>query len=164
MIPKISRILYTTDLSVNAAYVFQYALSSAERHDARIVVLHAVQPAGAISFRSPSASTASIVEKIKKRIDAFADRERMDKASLLARISEIRVVEGSPAEVILKAVRDLEPDIIIMGTHSKGIVSQTLLGSVVMKVLQQSRIPVYVIPIPALPVAYVEWLTRQQAL
>jgi hypothetical protein len=33
-----------------------------------------------------------------------------------------------------------------------------------MKVLQQSRIPVYVIPIPALPAAYVEWLTRQQAL
>ena len=164
MIPKINRILYTTDLSLNAAYVFQYALSSAEKHDAKIIVLHAVEPTGAMGFRSPGVDTESIVEKIKKRIEAVAKQERRDKQSLINRVSEIRVKEGNPVSVILQAVTDLEPDIIIMGTHSKGIIAQTFLGSVAMKVLQQSRIPVYVIPIPALPASYVNWLKRHQAL
>lgn len=162
MIPKINRILYTTDLSLNAAYVFRYALSSAEKHDAKIIVLHVQEPTGVMGFRTPAASKESIVAKIEKRIEALADRERMDKQSLMNRVSEILVLEGNPAAVILQAVGYLEPDIIIMGTHSKGMVAHALLGSVAMKVLQQSRIPVYVIPIPALPASYVDWLLRQQ--
>jgi nucleotide-binding universal stress UspA family protein len=72
------------------------------------------------------------------------------------------VIEGDPAAVILQAVVDLEPDILIIGTHSKGIIAQTFLGSVAMKVLQRSRIPVYIIPIPALPADHVDWLNQQQ--
>jgi nucleotide-binding universal stress UspA family protein len=162
MIPKINKILYTTDLSVNATYVFRYALSSAEKHDAKIVVLHALERAGVMGFRSSIVDTESTVEKIRKRIEALADRERRDKPSLLNRVSEIRVIEGNPVDVILQTAEDIESDIIIMGTHSKGIVAQTVLGSVAMKVLQRSRIPVYVIPIPALPASYVESLNRQQ--
>ena len=50
MIPKINRILYTTDLSLNAAYVFRYALNSAEKHNAKIDVLHVVQPESGLGF------------------------------------------------------------------------------------------------------------------
>jgi nucleotide-binding universal stress UspA family protein len=162
MIPKISKILYATDLSLNSAYVFRYALSSAEKHDAKIDVLYAVQPTGEMGFAAPVVDTKPIVEKIRKRIENLAKEEFKDKPSLIKRVSEIRVIPGDPAAVILQAVEDLKPDILIMGTHSKGIVANTFLGSVAMKVLQRSRIPVYVIPIPTLPAKYVEWLIRQQ--
>jgi nucleotide-binding universal stress UspA family protein len=162
MIPKIKKILYTTDLSLNAAYVFRYALSSAEKHDAKIDVLHVVQPEGGLGFASPSVNTEAIIEKIKKRIENLAEQELKDKPSLINRVSEILVKAGNPADVILQVVEDLKPDILIMGTHSKGIIANALLGSVATKVLQRSKIPVYVIPIPELPGYYVEWLTRQQ--
>ena len=162
MIPKIKKILYTTDLSLNAAYVFRYALNSAEKHDAKIDVLYVLQPTGVMGFGSPVKSTKSVTQKIKKRIENLAERELKDKPSLIKRVSEILVIEGDPAAVILQAVVDLEPDILIIGTHSKGIIAQTFLGSVAMKVLQRSRIPVYVIPIPTLPADYVDWLNRQQ--
>ena len=49
MIPQIRRILYATDLSPNAVYVLRYAINSAIKHDADIIILHVfekVDPAG----------------------------------------------------------------------------------------------------------------------
>ena len=40
MIPSIKKILYATDLSHNSPYVFRYAMNSAIRHDAEIIILH----------------------------------------------------------------------------------------------------------------------------
>jgi len=40
MILKIKKILYATDLSPNSAYVFRYAINSAIKHDADIIILH----------------------------------------------------------------------------------------------------------------------------
>jgi len=38
--------------------------------------------------------------------------------------------------------------VIFMGTHGKGIVSQTFLGSMAKKVLRRTRKPVVIIPLP----------------
>ena len=43
MIPEIKTILYATDLSENSQYAFGYAVSLANRHDAKIVVLHVIE-------------------------------------------------------------------------------------------------------------------------
>ncbi len=43
MIPEIKKILYTTDLSPNSAYAFRYAINSAKKHDATIIILHVVE-------------------------------------------------------------------------------------------------------------------------
>ena len=41
--PEIQKILYTTDLSDNSAYAFRYAINSAKRHDAKIIILHVLK-------------------------------------------------------------------------------------------------------------------------
>jgi nucleotide-binding universal stress UspA family protein len=40
MIPKIQKILYATDLSPNAVYALRYAMTSAIKHHADIIILH----------------------------------------------------------------------------------------------------------------------------
>ena len=40
MIPQIKRILYATDLSPNSVYALRYAMTSAIKHDADIIILH----------------------------------------------------------------------------------------------------------------------------
>jgi len=42
MIPHIKKILYATDLSRNSIYAFHFAAALAKKHDARIVILHAI--------------------------------------------------------------------------------------------------------------------------
>jgi nucleotide-binding universal stress UspA family protein len=44
MIPQIKKILFATDLSKNSAYAFYYAVHMARRDEAKIVILHAVEP------------------------------------------------------------------------------------------------------------------------
>ena len=44
MPPQIKKILYATDLSKNSSYAFLYAIDMAKKHDARIVILHVIEP------------------------------------------------------------------------------------------------------------------------
>jgi nucleotide-binding universal stress UspA family protein len=52
-------------------------------------------------------------------------------------------------EEILKAVDEEACDVIVLGTHSKGFLQQTFLGSVSSSVLFRTRKPVFVVPLPS---------------
>ncbi|MFC1577428.1 universal stress protein [Thermodesulfobacteriota bacterium] len=49
---------------------------------------------------------------------------------------------------ILSKAQELNCDEIIMGTHSKGIIANTFLGSTAKRVLRRSRKSVFIIPLP----------------
>ena len=161
MIPKIQRILYATDLSPNSAYAFRYAINSAIKHDAKIIILHV--------FESPSPAVRAqmrfylddeqrkkifddrvsyALDRIKKRLIAFSEKELKDYPKAEERVESIQVCEGFPADTILEKVNELECDAIVMGTHGKGIVANTFLGSVTKRVLRRTRKPVFIIPLP----------------
>ena len=55
---------------------------------------------------------------------------------------------GHPVEAILNAADEEGCDVIILGSHGKGFVKQTFLGSVSRGVLERSRKPVFIIPLP----------------
>ena len=55
---------------------------------------------------------------------------------------------GDPAEEILKKAEGNDCDIVIMGTHGKGVITHAFLGSVSEKVLHRISKPVFVIPLP----------------
>jgi len=151
MLPKVKKILYTTDLSQNSTYVFRYALSSAEVHDAKIDVIYVNTPTAlALPDALPIVNSAEKLEmtaKLKKRVEDFIELELKDNPSRASRVSSIQVVDGNPIVEILKKADELKPDVLIMGTHSKGLIAHTFLGSVATSVLQRIRIPVYIIPI-----------------
>lgn len=152
MIPRIQKILYATDLSENSAYVFRYALNSAEMHNAKIHVLYVLKPRFIGTYPDvmvevgPSADEAMTI--IKKRINDLLQEVAKEKPERLNLVSNIEVVEGDPAVRILEKADQMKPDVIIMGTHSKGFIAQTFLGSVAQNVLQRTRVPIYVIPLP----------------
>jgi nucleotide-binding universal stress UspA family protein len=152
-IPKIEKILYTTDLSENSVYVFRYALNSAEVHDAEIHILYVLKyffplPYGFLAVSTPEDEKPAILEQIRRRLDDFVQRELENNPARMNRVSSIQVIEGEPVVEILKKADEMKADVLIMGTHSKGLVSQTFLGSVAADVLQHSGVPVFIIPIP----------------
>jgi len=169
MIPRISNILYATDLSKNSAYAFRYAINSAEHHGADIHILHVLEirlfPAslpgdegtGTLSegplyvkklkkFDAEEKKVAK--QKIQKRLKTFCQRELQGKAALLKRVVSIEIVEGDPAAQILQKAEELPADVVIMGSHGKGLLAHAFLGSVAEKVLHRIKIPVFIIPIP----------------
>ena len=164
MIPKIQKILYATDLSPNSVYALRYAINSAIKHDADIIILHVfekVDPAGNAWLdtylyegqhqRFYNEHITEAKDLIRKRLKALRDNE-LNELKNNPQFEDIKISletsDGFPAEEILRKAEELNCDAIIMGTHSKGIIANTFLGSTAKRVLRRSRMPVLIIPLP----------------
>jgi nucleotide-binding universal stress UspA family protein len=161
MIPAIKKILYATDLSKNSAYAFRYAVNSAQKHDAQIYILHVVEtlPSAAEGLLTQFIGEEKLKEKkeemkrdmvrrIQERLRRFAERELKDDSQTLKRVVAIDVVSGNPAAEILRKAQEINADVVIMGSHGKGIIPHAFLGSVSEQVLHRIRKPVFIIPLP----------------
>ena len=162
MIPKIRKILYATDLSMNSTYAFRYTINSAKQHNAGIVILHVVEKLphsvrSLVSAYLDEAQQKMILEekithakeRIKKRLKIFAEKELEDQPELLDLISAIEVVEGFAPDEILRLVDELDCDILVMGTHGKDTRDNTYLGSMARRIISRIRKPVFIIPLPS---------------
>ena len=153
MIPEIKRILYATDLSPNSAYAFRYAINSAKKHDAGIIILHVIEEMAPFFDKErlkmiSEKKTSEAMGRIKKRLKIFCDKELKDDPECADKIASIEVCQGYPPEEILRMADELGCDVIVMGTHGKGIIRHSFLGSAAQKVLRRVRKPVFIIPLP----------------
>ena len=153
MIPEIKTILYTTDLSPNSAYAFSYAINSAKKHDAGIIILHVIEEMAPffeeerLKMVSEKKRTEAM-DRIRKRLKIFCDRELKKDPECEDRVVSIEVCQGYPPEEILRKADELNCDVIVMGTHGKGVIRHSFLGSAAQKVLRRVRKPVFIIPLP----------------
>ena len=61
--------------------------------------------------------------------------------------NSVRVVEeGAPFEVISKAVEQVKPDVLIIGTHGRTGIAKALLGSVTEEVLRSLDVDILAVP------------------
>jgi len=160
MIPRYKSLLYTTDLSDNSAHAFRHAVSLARAYQAEVHILH-VMPAldsamenyvaavmGEETFvKLTQSNREQLIETIRERLKKFAADELQDHPEDLKRIIDIEIHYGRPAATILERADKIDPDLIICGTHGKGLVSHTFLGSVAEKVLRKSKRPMLIVPI-----------------
>ncbi len=162
MFPEIKRILYTTDLSDNSTEVFKYAMNSAKKYDASIIILHVLEPLStAVNGITQAYLTEGQVDKIseersayakdliQKQLKIFCERELENDPECANRVESIELGEGFPPDVILRKADELNCVVIVMGTHGKGIIRSTFLGSTSRRVLRQTRKPVFIIPLPS---------------
>jgi nucleotide-binding universal stress UspA family protein len=157
MIPQIKKILFATDLSKNSAYAFFYAIHMAKRDEAKVVILHAVEPIAPmlVNFEDFKYQVAKdrweeTVIKFKERIqDISVKADARTGVSSVDLISDILIRPGHPAEEILRVADEEDCDVIVLGSHGKGFLEKTFLGSVSGSVLLRTRKPVFVIPLPS---------------
>jgi nucleotide-binding universal stress UspA family protein len=90
-----------------------------------------------------------IVSMIEKRLQSFCRKVDAQLGSpCVELVSKIIVRVGHPVEEILLASDQEKCDMIILGSHGKGFLKQTFLGSVSRSVLDRTRKPVLIIPLP----------------
>ena len=164
MTTQIKKILYATDLSKNSSYAFLYATDMAKRHNATIVILHAIEPIPpyaeiytGMTEEMKGKQQEEIVEEIKSHLQNFCEKaEAQIGPPCVELVSKILVPRGHPPEEILNAADKEGCDAIVLGTHGKGFLANTFLGSVSNAVLHRTRKPVFVIPLPSEKTA-VDW-------
>src|SRR4030042_558009 len=106
MIPKIKKILYATDLSKNSEYAFYYAVDMAKKHDAEIVILHAIEPISSRAFGTLTDKVhhdqqESSIEVIRNRLRKFCARvEEKNSLACVNLVTKLVVEVGYPVEEI----------------------------------------------------------------
>lgn len=158
MLPDFKTILYPTDLSAHSPEIFRYAVGVAERYDAKIIILHAVEPLSPFaksmvdlyvtkekSEELHKQAVESMLAEIHRRLERFCDEELCTDPGYSKRVADIRVVEGRPAEAILKEIKRVNPDLVVMGSHGHTAVGEILLGTTAHRVTQRSTAPVLLV-------------------
>jgi nucleotide-binding universal stress UspA family protein len=157
--PNIQTILYATDLGENTRPVFRLAVSQARRYNARLLMLHVVEPLGSTgtaiiaSYLSGEAAdrinkdgARDILEVMKKRLDAFCKEELAAFGLDRNPVTEIMVATGKPCEEILKVAKKYQADMIVMGTSTTSFFGSALMGTTARRVARHSEIPVLLVP------------------
>ena len=161
MLPQIKKILYATGMGAGAPFVFRYALALANQHDAQVIAVSALEPLSTfaqslvelhISHEQleeiHNQTQARAKELLRERVARLCEKECADDQVCTQRVSEIRIEEGQPAQVILAAAKEYAVDLIIMGAHRHTVIGDAILGSTTHKVLHSATQPVLVVRIP----------------
>jgi nucleotide-binding universal stress UspA family protein len=168
---EVKKILYATDLSENARFAFAYAVSLADLYHAGITMIHVLpEVPGIIDKNVIGYISADQWEKIKsqnvdeakealigKRRDHLAIRDALHQFSEDVKdghenkgfvTDDIVVVRGNPVEQILTQAEKASCDLIVMGTHGQGTLTDPMMGSTARRVLRRSTKPVLVVRLP----------------
>lgn len=157
----IRNILYASDLGAYSAYSLAYVEQLAKQCQAKITLLHVVPPIGPLSsamIQSHCSNEAtrkallasSTIEGVLKTIREQAyegllqDEFGLDFSRYLV---DIVVKRGSPAQVILDFANNNPIDMVVIGSCSQPSDVHPMLGSVAHKVLQLSKVPVFMVPL-----------------
>ena len=142
----IRRILLPTDLSDLAAKAAQLARSMADKFQATLYVLHVREPSLIfVPSAGPDLGLMTLTPDERDprgELDAFV-REHLEPGSAPV-VAEM--VTGPPVAAITQFARTKSIDLIVIGTHARGLVNRLFLGSVSEAVMEKVSCPVLMVP------------------
>lgn len=138
------KILFATDFSSNANKAFCFALNLAEKHQAKLIMVHVYDIPTVWTYPSIynlSEMRMHTMKSWERSLEEFFEHYDTDiKAKYLA-IEHPSVVKG-----ILSAIEVHKPEIIVTGTRGKNTLREAILGGTTKALVKHSPIPVMAVP------------------
>ena len=142
---QVKRVLIALDYDETAEKVALQGFAMAKAMNAEVILLHVIseQPAYYSSYTYTREWQVDIISDLRVAIQKFLDKAKKQLGDESIR-TEIEF--GDIAYVILGTAKDLNADIIVMGSHSRKWLENIILGSQAADVLKKTTIPLYIIP------------------
>lgn len=136
-----TRILLATDGSPNVEGALDYARDLALRDDAQVVVVYAFPSVpGYLGEPWRERFIESNVAEGQRVANLATGRLRAAGLDVV-----VDVLEGPPADAIVRAARSHRCDLIVMGNRGHGQLTSLLLGSVSHRVVAHADVPVLIV-------------------
>ncbi|MEH6472447.1 MAG: universal stress protein [Halopseudomonas sp.] len=154
-LPEIKTILYTSSLGKHTRPVFRQAVKMASLYQAKIIMLHVVEPIGEtgqvliqkylpkdIIKTVHDEGLKKVKEKMKQRVQKFYEEE-LERLDGVPEIDIEQIVgEGNRSDVIVETADKFNADLILIGSHNSfGRSSRTT-----RQVIKYAARPVMVVP------------------
>jgi nucleotide-binding universal stress UspA family protein len=149
------KVLIALDYDPAAQKIAETGYALAKSMNAKVILLHVISdPAyysslnyspilGYDSFSNLDIVQTTAVEELKKAAKNYLDKS---KQHLGDETIETVIKDGDFGESILDTAKEMNVDIIVMGSHGRRGFDKILMGSVAEKVLHKTTIPLFVIP------------------
>ena len=139
---KLRKVLVPTDFSESARHALTYGISFAREYEAELTLLHVVEN---LTVGYASDLFPVPMAEVFQEISGYAKAE-LAKLAAEARKKDVAVVEqvvqGKPSAEIIRFAQETEVDMIVLGTHGKGMLDQALFGSTTERVVRRAPCPV----------------------
>jgi nucleotide-binding universal stress UspA family protein len=138
-------VLVAYDGSPEAELALAHAVALAQNQRARLALVAVVGPVPPLAWQAPGGVRQLHEDQqadLDRRLRAAADRVPDDLPLTT------RLLDGDPAQELLRAAREGDHDVIIMGSRGRGRVTAALLGSVSNRLLHAAPVPVIVVHAP----------------
>ncbi|MCK1405038.1 universal stress protein [Bradyrhizobium sp. 76] len=142
------RVLVPTDMSNTSADAIRIGLSAGFLRDDRTSLLHAFSAMGKARLKTSGADPSIVSgyvenerERAMEELSKFLVANGFD-----GRPWSLRVTEGVPTQVIARAVSEEQPDLLLMGTHSRTGLLRAFIGSVTEETLRSVDVDVLAVP------------------
>lgn len=137
---NLRRIFHPTDFSPSADVALRFAIETASRFDAELLVGHVDQRAGADTSRK-----ADLELRLRNVIARGMSSVNPTNADALQTSHHV-IADQAPGDGVLKFAREHEIDAIVIARHGVRPIRRFLLGSVALGVLHAARTDVVVVP------------------
>ena len=138
------KILVPTDFSIAGKKAADYAVAFAELFNSKITLMHAYPPLmydTDIAYFHQEALTL-MKDVVVKKLEL--EKQRINK-KLTTKASGV-FDEGYTKSAILLAMKKSHPNLVVMGTTGESVLEKNVFGSVSLGVVNESKIPVLVVP------------------
>jgi nucleotide-binding universal stress UspA family protein len=146
---RYENVVAPVDMSDASANALRIARSTGLINDSRgATLLHAFWPIGKGKLFLAGAAQASIDEYVasERRIAMEELVSFLVANDLSCEGWPLRVEEGEPMEVISRAVSEMRPDLLILGTHGRSGLLKALIGSVTEQALRSLNVDILAVP------------------
>src|SRR5688572_5074924 len=139
-VPKIRRVLVTTDFSGGSSEAVQYAISIGERNRARVTLLHVLHD---LAADAAGKYRDALVRGIELQLHRLIPERSLDRVEI-----ETRIEDGIPSTVIPNLAKSGGFDLVVMNIHGKSLLDRALIGSTAERTLREAAgvCPVLLIP------------------
>jgi len=141
----LERILFPTDFSDHAAHAQRYALSLARQYNADLHILHVAQLFSyVVDFGMDNSDQyATVLDSLNEMMESLLESLAGEPFPITG-----TVVQGDPVKEIVRAARDDNTNLVVIGTHGRAALEHVLLGSIAEKVVRKAPCPVMTVPLP----------------
>jgi len=152
---KLKKVLIALDYDPTAQKVVEAGASLAKSMNAKVVLLHVITDPlfYSTSGYSPIMGFNGYMDMDPIQLESVdglknASLQYLDKSKQHLGDDTIQtlVKEGDFAESILNTAKEINADVIVMGSHSRKWLENIIMGSVTEKVLKHTSIPLFIIP------------------
>ena len=144
-----TKILIATDGSDHASHALKYAIESAAKWDAQLIILSVIPPLRPI-IPDPEDFYPTYIPEFEEELEK-AYKSILDEAVNTAEKEqpdikvEARLEKGRPSDVIMEIARTENVDLIVMGSRGLGGITGSVLGSTSQAVVHSCIRPILIV-------------------